>query len=182
MNAFGQPQRRLLSPFSGPVLAAEVFTAAFLLYLLGGGARLELAGHLYLSGLAGAGIWALSSAAFRDQPTGSDSAGLRPWRPRGRRRQPRLRSLEELEHSLDFALTTAFDLHFRLRPHLVAIAGHRLAARGVSLDRQPEAARRLLGPELHELVRPDRPHPQDRNAGGIELARLERAVAVLEGL
>lgn len=182
MNDSGRRSAPVLTPLSGPLLGAEVLTAAFLLYLLGGGGRLELASHLYLSGLAGAAIWALSAAALRSNPTAPDSAGLAFWAARGRRGRPRLRSLEEVEHAVDFALTTAFDLHFRLRPHLVAVAGHRLAARGVSLELQPKAARSLLGEQLHDLVRPDCPPPQDRNARGIELAQLESAVAVLEAL
>jgi hypothetical protein len=104
--------------------------------------------------------------------------------PRGwRRPQPeRLRRLEELERAVQFSVTTAFDLHFRLRPHLVRIATHRLAARGISLETQPQRARALLGPEAWELVRPDRPPPDDRTARGTDLATLRRAVDQLEAV
>ncbi|MBO0683183.1 MAG: hypothetical protein J2P45_08525 [Candidatus Dormibacteraeota bacterium] len=101
-----------------------------------------------------------------------------------RRRPPseRPRQLEELERAVDFSTTTAFDLHFRLRPHLVRIAAHRLAARGLSLEGRPERARALLGAETWELVRPDRRPPEDRDARGLELAAIRRAVEQLEGL
>ena len=114
----------------------------------------------------------------------ADPPGLRSWLPplRRRPRQPPLRSLEELEHAVDFALATAFDVHFRLRPHLAAIAEHRLAARGVSLELQPERARELVGDEAWELVRPDRRGPEDRNASGLDLSALTRIVEALEAV
>ena len=94
-----------------------------------------------------------------------------------------MRSLEELEHAVDFATTTAFDVHYRLRPHLVRIARHRLAAgHGVLLEADPEAARALLGENLWELVRADREPPADRNARGIALGRVAAAVERLEAL
>ena len=49
-----------------------------------------------------------------------------------------------------------------LRPIVREIAAARLARHGVSLDRQPERARALLGAQTWELVRPDREAP----AGG----------------
>jgi hypothetical protein len=110
---------------------------------------------------------------------------LRAGLPGGWRRRAlpeRLRRLEELERAVQFSVTTAFDLHFRLRPHLVRIATHRLAARGISLETQPQRARALLGPEAWELVRPDRPPPEDRTARGTDLALLRRAVEQLEAV
>ena len=44
---------------------------------------------------------------------------------------------------------------------LSEIAEARLARRGVQLNRDHDEARRLLGPEAWELVRPDRPQPPD---------------------
>ncbi len=52
----------------------------------------------------------------------------------------------------------------------------------MSLDREPEKARRLLGDETWELVRPDRPDPADRHAPGLASSALERVVVSLERL
>ncbi len=112
---------------------------------------------------------------------GTPRARLRlPWR----RSQPpdRLRQLEALEHATGFALATAFDVHYRLRPHLARIAAHRLASRGVRLEMQPVRARALLGDEAWELVRPDRPAPDNRGGSGLPAARLRRVVEALDGL
>jgi hypothetical protein len=48
--------------------------------------------------------------------------------------------------------------------------------------RRPDEARALLGPDLWELLRPDRPAPDDRTAAGISLAAVERMVDDLERL
>ena len=85
----------------------------------------------------------------------------------------------ELRSSQDVAST----LHFQVRPRLRVIADDRLAARhGLSLDRDPEASRRLLGEEAWELLRADRPQPTARSGAGIRAAELERIVSAVEGL
>jgi hypothetical protein len=143
---------------------------------------LSLALRLWLVALGAIAIGALSERALAGRPV-HDVAGARlrwPWaRPA---RPERVRSLEELEHAVDFALGTAFDLHFRLRPHLRLVAEYRLATRGVRLDTQPERARALLGQDAYELVRPDRPEPEDRGAGGLDLPTLRRVVEALDGI
>jgi hypothetical protein len=69
-----------------------------------------------------------------------------------------------------------------LRPVLSDIATARLARRGVRLSRDHDEARRLLGPEAWELVRPDRPQPPDRRAPGIAPRELEAVLDRLEAL
>jgi hypothetical protein len=70
-----------------------------------------------------------------------------------------------------------------LRPTLREAALTLLAAgRGVSLDRQPERARQLLGEETWELVRADREPPRDPRGPGLDRARLERVLTSLESL
>jgi hypothetical protein len=86
--------------------------------------------------------------------------------------------LERIERELTMASSTAFDLHARLRPQLREIAELRLATRGVRL----EDAEGVLDEELWELVRPDRPPPSNRHAGGIPPAELRRVVEALEAL
>ena len=78
------------------------------------------------------------------------------------------------------ATGTAFDVHYRLRPSLRAVASGLLLRRGVDLERSPERARELVGPDVWELIRPDRPAPDDRTAPGLPLAAVERAVGDLE--
>lgn len=76
-----------------------------------------------------------------------------------------------------------FDLHRLLLPRLRSVAGGLLATRQrISLDADPEAARRVLGDETWDLVRRDRLPPEDRLARGIEPTDLRRVVESLERL
>jgi hypothetical protein len=101
-------------------------------------------------------------------------------RPRARRRVP---ELEKLEREVALGLTTAFDLHFRLRPTLRRIASELLGARrGIDLDGSPDAARHALGDETWDLVRVDREPPLDRFGRGLDLPALGRVVASLEAI
>ena len=99
------------------------------------------------------------------------------------RRVERVPELERIEREVTLGQTTAFDLHFRLRPTLRRIAYELLRARrGIDLDANPEAARRALGDETWELVRVDREPPHDRFGRGIELESLRHVVVSLEAL
>jgi hypothetical protein len=93
-------------------------------------------------------------------------------------------SLEELDRLVRWQLSTAGDVHFRLRPVLQEIAAHRLRhGHDVDLDGSPAVARRLLGEVTFEVVRPDRPAPPDRLAPGrVTLAELVGIVERLEAL
>jgi hypothetical protein len=93
----------------------------------------------------------------------------------------RLRSLESVEHDCIQGLANPVDLHRRLRPRLREIAAQRLVARhGIDLDQRPEAARAVLGEELWELVRADRPRPDELTGPRLDAAGLRRALDVLE--
>ena len=141
-----------------------------------------LALRLWLVALGGIGLSTLTERALGRWVV-RDVAGPRlRWGWWRRPRPERVRALEELEHAVDFALGTAFDVHYRLRPHARRVAAHRLAARGVSLDSQPERARALLGAEAWDLARPGRPEPEDRNARGLDIASLRRVVDGLDAL
>lgn len=141
-----------------------------------------LAVRLWLVALGAIGLGALTGAALAGRAV-RDVAGPRlAWGWWRRPRPERIRALEELEHAVDFSLGTAFDVHYRLRPHARRVAAHRLAARGVSLDRQPGRAAALLGAEAWELLRPDRPEPEDRSARGLDLDRIRRLVEGLDAL
>ena len=84
--------------------------------------------------------------------------------------------LERLERELTLGSSTAFDLHYRLRPTLREIADERLAARGLRLDGGGAAVEQALGEELWELVRPDREPPVKRFAPGISPPAAARVV------
>ena len=91
--------------------------------------------------------------------------------------------LGRLEQETDLGVAGSFDLHYRLRPRVRGLAAHLLAARrGVSLDAAPERARELLGETTWELVRRDRPPPEDRLAPGLPRNDLRRVVESLERL
>jgi hypothetical protein len=160
---------------------AFLVTIAFVVFLVLRFRQVEVAVHLYLVAMAAAVSAVLAERALRglrwdDVPSLVTRlrARRRPWRT------DRVRQLEELEHAVDFSLTTAFDVHYRLRPHLVRIASHRLSARrGIHLESDPAGAQRVLDPAAWELVRPDREPPGDRNAAGIDVVTLR---AVLQGL
>lgn len=144
--------------------------------------RQGLALRLWLVALGAIGLSTLTELALarwvvRDVPAVRLRWGW--WR---RPLPQRVRALEELEHAVDFSLGTAFDVHYRLRPHVRRVAAHRLAGRGVSLDGQPERARALIGLDVWDLVRRDRPEPEDRNARGMDLPSIRRVVDVLDAL
>jgi hypothetical protein len=63
---------------------------------------------------------------------------------------------------------------------LQSLSAGLLLRRGVDFERDPARAEELLGPEVWELVRPDRPAPDDRTAPGEPIETVERVVADLE--
>ena len=89
---------------------------------------------------------------------------------------------EHLDRVVSAATSHAGDLHLRLRPILREIAADGLRRRGVELDAQPQAAQALLAPDTWELVRPDRPRPDDAFARGLAPARLDAVLDDLEAL
>jgi hypothetical protein len=90
--------------------------------------------------------------------------------------------LLRIERIVERSAESGSTAHTQLRPLLAEIAAARLARRGVQLGRDQEQARRLLGPETWELVRPDRPQPPDRRGGGVAPRELEAILESLEAL
>lgn len=111
-----------------------------------------------------------------------------PAAPQRRRSKPRpappLRpeDLERVERLVVTGRSTAAEVHLRLRPVLREIAAARLRRRGVQLNLSRSDARELLGEELWELVRPDRPRPEDLRGPGISLELLAAMTDRLEAL
>jgi len=98
-------------------------------------------------------------------------------------RSQRLGQLESVARALDLAEASAFDLHSVLRPIVREVAVARLARHGVSLDRQPERARALLGAQTWDLVRPDREAPFGRSGrGGCSRDELRAIIEALEAI
>src|SRR5712691_1278308 len=98
-------------------------------------------------------------------------------------RRPRASDSGELMlvHDVEQSVASAFHLHVRLRPILREIAAHRLWRRfGVDLETEDERARGLIGAEAWELVRPERPPPNDGLAPGPPPSDLRIVVEELE--
>ena len=134
----------------------------------------------YVLVLGALGLAALVRATRHAQPARRASAFERALRrPAPEAKRPA--ELAKLEREVTLGLGSAFYLHVRLCPVLREIAGERLRERrGIDLAARPEAARAVLAEPLWELVRPDRPVPEDRDAPGLELGRLREAVDALE--
>jgi hypothetical protein len=90
--------------------------------------------------------------------------------------------LVHVDRTIAIATSNAGDLHLRLRPILREVAAAGLRRRGVDLDGDPGAAEGLLGPVTWELVRADRPRPDDQFAPGLTRRELEVVLDDLEGL
>jgi hypothetical protein len=97
-------------------------------------------------------------------------------RPPGEQVRPP--ELIRTERELQLGTASAWYMHSRLAPIMRDAA----TARGVDFERHPEAARELLGDDVWELLRPDRPEPRDRSAPGVPFAQLRTAVDTLERL
>jgi hypothetical protein len=170
-------------PWRRAAWRAGGLTALVLAAILFGARWFDLIVHLYILLLA-----TIVLAALVEMVTAVHRpAELRRRTPlprlfRRRRPSPRLRPLEALEHAVDFAPQTAFDVHYRLRPHLVRIAEQRLARHGIDPARHPDAARAAVGDAAWDLIRPDRPRPHQRNQPGVPLAQIRETVERLEAL
>ena len=84
-----------------------------------------------------------------------------------------VQEVERMTREVTLGAATAYDLHVRLLPQLRQIAQTRLERSG-----------RTFGPETvgpwWELLRPDRPTPENRHAKGISPAELRALVSDLE--
>ena len=116
----------------------------------------------------------LSSRSVTGQPSEFEQAlrreRIKPTRPT---------DLLRIERELSLGVSSAGHLHTRLVPLLREAAGARL---GFDLYRSPARARAALGDEVWDLLRPDRPAPEDRHATGAPLRKLEHCIETLERL
>ena len=160
--------------------ALLTFVAVVLMIALTG--RVELVFHVYVLILAAIALAHLVRAVRTVHPPASRS-GFDSALQKRKVRQQRLPELERVERAVTLGMTTAFDLHFRLRPSLRRTATELLAVhRGIDLDKSPDAARHMLGDETWEIVRADREPPANRSDPGIDIASLRAVVTSLEGI
>jgi hypothetical protein len=102
----------------------------------------------------------------------------RQRRPSRRPDPPRPADLARVERTVT-ARVTASGVHVSVRPLLAEIAAARLSRRRRLTTAE---ARALLGDELWEIVRPNRPSPEDPRGPGLSLAELEEITQRLERL
>jgi hypothetical protein len=130
-------------------------------------------------------VGAVVLAVIAPRPVRPDRPPNRARRPARLRRRRRDRSatpdLAAIDRLLSMSISSAEDEYVRLRPLVRDIARQRLADHtGVRLETAPAAAAAILGPEVWEIVRPDRERPADQHARGIAPARLRAVVEALE--
>lgn len=135
-------------------------------------------------------IWVLVVAAIALVLLVRHSRGRRKpasrfeWALRGRKEPPPPPvELLRMERELELGIADATHAHRRLLPLLRAAAEARLASRrGVELDRRPEAAEAVLGEDVWELLRPDRPEPADRHGPGVPREQVAAVIERVESL
>ena len=155
-------------------------TIAFIAAVVFVPGRLELVVRVYGLVLAAVALVVVLADLRRAYPP---STGLRPTATADARREHRPPALAQLEQHAFLGVAGAFDLHYRLRPHVRSLAVALLATRrGASLDARPDDAKAILGDATWELARTDRPRPADRMASGIAPAQLAHVVESLERL
>jgi hypothetical protein len=169
--------RTVVWSFAAAVLGGGL-VAAVVVFLTS--VREGLVLDVFLLYLGAVTLLALVRATSVAQPGSSSSpfdAALRPIEPRSERPE----ELVRLERRIGLAQTTAFDAHYRLRPVVREIAAQRLWARhAVDLDTDPDRAEALLGADVWELARPDRPPPREPFAPGPGAGGIERVIDRLE--
>lgn len=90
--------------------------------------------------------------------------------------------LRQIAHELRESERSELAVDRSLRPLLVPIAATRLGRRGVDMALAPRRAQELLGDELWEIVRPDRPSAASRVGGGVASDDVRIAIERLEQL
>lgn len=163
------------------VFLAVLATAGLLLARFAQPGRFALELDVYILVVGGLALFEVVLATREAYPRAARSALAEALdrEPPGPLRPP---ELERLERELTLGASTAFDLHYRLRPTLREIAGERLANRGLRLDGGGTEVEEALGEELWELVRADREPPLRRFASGISPAGARRVIERLEAL
>jgi hypothetical protein len=156
-------------------VTATIWAGLFLLVLPD---RAAVVGHIWLVIVLALALGTALERLRRDLPRRTSSFDAAFTQHRTSRARPA--SLARVEREVTLATGTAFDVHFRLRPVLQSLSTSLLLRRGIDVERSPARAEALLGPDVWELVRPDRPAPDDRTAPGLTIETVECVVADLE--
>ena len=91
--------------------------------------------------------------------------------------------LERMEREIVLGSAAAVWARHRLLPRLRTAATARLSARhGIDFDRNPRAARELLGEDAWEMLRPDLPEPADSTIPGIPREQIAALLTRLESV
>jgi hypothetical protein len=171
--------KRLLA---GVALGTVLATAALIVVRVVEPGRQELELDVYVLTVGAMALLAAILATRRTFPLEGQSA-LAAALEREKRPPVRPPDLERTERMLSMAVTTAFDLHYRLRPVLREVTEQRLAdRRGLRLDSGDPSVQEACGKELWEVVRPDREAPDRRYQPGLDRTALERIVERLESI
>jgi hypothetical protein len=164
------------------VLGASLATVALIVARVVAPGRKELELDVYVLSVGAMALLAAILATRRAFPV-EEGSSLADALEREERPPMRPPELERTERMLSMAATTAFDLHFRLRPVLREVAEQRLAdRRGLRLDSGDPSVEETCGEELWEIVRPDREAPDHRFLPGLAPVALHRVVAQLESI
>ena len=167
---------------AGVALGTVLATLALIVVRVVEPGRRELELDVYVLTVGAMALLAAILATRRAFPVEEESA-LAPALETEERSPVRPPDLERTERILSMAATTAFDLHFRLRPVLREVAEQRLAdRRGLRLDSGDPRVQDACGEELWEVVRPDREAPDRRFLPGLPREALQRVVARLEAI
>jgi hypothetical protein len=164
---------------AGWAYATGLATLGLLVARLATSWRSGLVLDVYLLTLGGLSVLVAVVATRRAFPVESRSALAAALEHEA---EPPLRPAElvRLEREATLAVSSAFDLHYWLRPALRTIAEDRLARHGLELDAGGPAVEEVLGEELWELVRPDRAARLRRDEPSLKPGGLRRVVERLE--
>jgi hypothetical protein len=171
------PEVRFLERY-GPALALlAVGTLAVVVVLVRGGVDASQVGRAYVLALGALIIFSLVQelrrspdfvpAARKSSATGSSS--IPP-------------ELEQLRDALRVSRASRRQYELQIVPRLREIAADQLMMRGISLNREPERAVAVLGPELSSLLLPDRPEVLGSHRRGPQQKDLEAALDALEAV
>jgi hypothetical protein len=172
-------RRRLRGRVRGTIQLLTGPTLALLLVLVFVEGRAGVALRLYALFVTAVVVTLAVGALRRALPPPRPLRHARPRRPA--RTAPA--SLQRLEDEIALGVDSAFDYHHRLRKRLRALAEGLLSSRRrISLERDPDTARRALGEHVWSLVSEERPPSEERHARGPTPAALADVLRSLERL
>jgi hypothetical protein len=141
--------------------------------------ELALDGYVLLVG--GILLASLVEAATRAAPPRGRRSGFEQALNPPVEEPERPAELARIEREVVLGVSSAFYLHYRLRPLLRSLAEQRLGERhAVDLDNPRPEIRASLPEDAWALIDSDRKPPRDRHGPGIPLPRLQAIVDALE--